>query len=70
MDCMSYFITNYKSASRKQKKYIKYLLANSNFRLIANLDEISQEEAGLIIDVLKGTVATDKYTKRYLREVR
>lgn len=70
MDCMSYFITNYKKPSSKQKNYIKYLLANSNFRLLANLDEISQEEAGLIIDVLKGTISTDKYTKRYLREGR
>lgn len=70
MDCMSYFITNYKKTSSKQKNYIKYLLANSNFRLLANLDEISQEEAGLIIDVLKGTVNPDKYTKKYLREVR
>lgn len=70
MDCMSCFITNYKSPSSKQKNYIKYLLTNSNFRLIVDLDEISQEEAALIIDVLKGTVATDKYTKKYLREVR
>lgn len=70
MDCMSYFITNYKKPSSKQKNYIKYLLTNSNFRLLANLDEISQEEAGLIIDVLRGTVNPDKYTKRYLREVR
>ena len=66
MDCMSYFITNYKKPSSKQKNYIKYLLANSNFRLIANLDEISQEEAGLIIDTLLGKNIYTNKEARYL----
>lgn len=68
-NCMDYFITSYRKASNKQKSFIEGLLRKSlNYTLQENinLNAISMEEAGLIIDVLLGKCDHDNYSRKFL----
>ena len=64
--CLDYFITNYRRATKKQKSFINNLLRHSDFTLVADINRISIDEAGLIIDTLLGKNIYTNKEARYL----